>query len=472
MRRRLLNLLTVLSLQLCIAAPAAASGSTGSAGRDGATVADFEAGLPPGVRAYDGTAAPQADGAGTSLCLTASGGDKPAQLLLPLPAGLDAGAFDVLSARLRVEAQPERVQAIWEASDESGRTLFRRQFDLAADANWHTFESSRSDWRWAPATVGPWSEVRYLSLVTGPGVRKLWLDDVRLLRRPPADGKRPSDVLLKLAFADRDHRRLEENGLLVAADPAVPLDAGDLRRVLALMGKNRALIRRLLGPAVRPIDTQTPPALLIFADAEGQGRFLARLGDHLSIQIPPPPKELAGYTVQDIGTVVFDRRLGPANPMFVHESFHAILAHDARLVTNHARNSWFHEALANYLQAGVYPRSLPAGVLALNFPKGVSDDRTLFRPLHTVLTGQVPPRDYAQVATLAYYLVEEKPQWLPTLAKALADGQTTERALAACGTTFDDLERAWLAWGQRRFTTATDNPRNHPFEPPPEFAPQ
>ena len=64
-----------------------------------------------------------------------------------------------------------------------------------------------------------------------------------------------------------------------------------------------------------------------------------------------------------------------------------------------------------------------------------------------MLGKRVQPRHYAQLAALLAYLFVEKPQWLPTIGSELASGGTSEQAFRKCGTTFDDVQAAWMKWG-------------------------
>jgi hypothetical protein len=122
------------------------------------------------------------------------------------------------------------------------------------------------------------------------------------------------------------------------------------------------------------------------------------------------------------------------------------------------------------VQLCLYPQSLDPAVYPREFARGIPPAGPgLLRPLKEVMGRRGMPRQYAQLASVTAYLVEEKPQWLPVIAKSLADGETTEQALKRCGTTFADLEAAWLEWGKQRFAepAAAGEP---PFKVPAEWA--
>ena len=54
-------------------------------------------------------------------------------------------------------------------------------------------------------------------------------------------------------------------------------------------------------------------------------------------------------------------------------------------------------------------------------------------------------------AALFGFLLHEKPQWLPVIARSLADGANVAEALRRCETTPEALGDAWLAWGKQWF---------------------
>ena len=221
--------------------------------------------------------------------------------------------------------------------------------------------------------------------------------------------------------------------------------------MLGNMRKTRALIRRLFGDAVKPVDTPMPAALLVFKDAPGYAGFWQMMGTQWGARIVPP--QSGGYTVQDIATSSYDPKLGNDRPVWLHESVHAVAGRDLRLMPGSVEHSWLQEGLANYVQLCVYPASLDNGAYPRLFAAGVQDrPQALFRPLRQVLTERVTTQQYAQLASLIAFMIEAHPDWLPPLANAIATGEPVEKALKdRCKTDFEAMETEWLDWGRKRF---------------------
>jgi hypothetical protein len=435
-------------------------------------IADFESGLPPGLVAQAGDVTTGDSGnarRGQALRVTLDAGDgrKPS---VELPVGEDEARQ--LSQRgefafaYRVTSNRPEVDLRWVALDDAGRTLFQKRLAVPAGRPWQDAGTPLHEWRWGNDSVGAWSEVRRLVLAVESPAAELWLDDVR-----PAGARRDerqgAEWLRRIAFGGADARVAEADGLMVATDATDGMTEQDVMRLLAQTRKVRALVARLFGNAVRPVDDGTPPALLIFKTPAGELDFWKRLGEAWKAQIAPPTA--GGYTVADVATSTFDPKLGPARPVYLHESVHAVVAHDLRLLTGGVNHSWLHEGLASYVQLCVFPNSLDRETYPRNFARAdLNDGRGLFRPLRQLLTRRVSTREHAQLASLVAYLVEQKPAWLPTIARSLADGDSAERALGRCGTSFAELEKAWLAWGAEHFPAAGERPDHH-FETPPEW---
>ena len=464
------------------ATPAAAPAATGVR-----VLADFEA-EPARVLDLTGwVASADADAAvGKGALRLAVRGEPPpgpvrAAAWLPVQ-GWDGAKVRELTVWLRARSDEKTVRLRLVAADEGGRQIFQRRVEIPSQAPagqwWHHVRLPLHVWRWGNTAVGSWSEVRRLGVLLESPASDVWVDDVQLLPDPrpapdaraAAAGRKPeSDWLAKVAFGDRDARLAEADGLLVGTDAMDGVAEADVARMLSNMRKVRAMVSRLFGPAVRPIDTRTPSALLVFRDNAAYVRFWTRLGEEWAVGVAIPTA--GGFTVQDVSSSTYDPKLGADRPVFLHESVHAVLGHDLRLLTGADHHWWLHEGLANYVQLCLYPHSLDPAVYPREFARGIPPEGPgLFRPLKEVMGPRGMPRQYAQLACVMAYLVEEKPQWLPMIAKSLADGETTEQALKRCGTTFDELEAAWLAWGKQKFP----KPRvagEPPFKVPAEWAP-
>ena len=394
-----------------------------------------------------------------------------AQLRLALPRGASAAANAAFTAAVRAPGAKEKVELRWYALDAKNRPLFQRHFDLEPGERWVRLEEPLRAWRWDNARVGDWDEVMSLGLVVAtPNVRRVDLDDVRFTGR--ADEKQNVEWLLDLAFADRPRKVAHADGLLVGTDAIDAFAQRDLDRLLDGMRRTRAWVRATFGDAVRPTDDHhAPAALLIFAAPADYPAFYRRLGDAWRVTIGAPRSQ--GYTVQDVATSTFDAKLGPDRPVYFHEAVHTIVARDLRLLAGHDAHRAMQEAIANYLQVCRYPQSLPRGAYTKQFARPIDPSGNgFFKPLETLFTKPLTVREYAQLASLAAYLVEENPKLLRELARGLADGETAGDVLAHGGTTWQQLEDAWLAWGRKRFAADADAnvDANAPaFTPPAEF---
>lgn len=391
-------------------------------------------------------------------------------VVFQLAPDLKPAASSGVAAALRIPGDGDTYTLRWTAFDAGGNLILQRKLELRSGDAAHDVAVPWANWRWGNATGGGRSEVRTLKLFLDPAVPELELDDLRLLAAP-TDAPTPTEWLRRLAFAERDVRMAEAGGLLVATDATKELTDADLRRILSRMRKARLVVKRLFGDAVRPLDpeTTTPAALLIFRDAADYPAFFERLGAAWGATIVAP--KAGGYTVQDIAATTFDPKQGAHRPVFFHESVHAVLAHDVRLLTHSDHQSWLHEALANYLQVCLFPRSLDARILTPHFSKPMlADGRGFFQPFEVLLAKHADPRRYAQLATVMAFLVEKRPDLLSKLARATTGGHPALDALRMCGTSAAALEAEWFAWGRERFAAGAD--ARAAFPPPKEFAPE
>jgi len=206
---------------------------------------------------------------------------------------------------------------------------------------------------------------------------------------------------------------------------------------------------------------------LIFADDAAHREFFARLGQQWRAEIAPPSAQ--GYTVQDIATATYRPELGVRRPVYLHESVHAIVSRDLRLLVSHDPHTPIQEGIASYVQLCVYPQSLDPQTYVQNFRKPIDPSgQGFFKPLEMLFSLPATPRQYAQLASLVAYLLENDQPLLRELARGLADGQTAEEILLNHGTSWQQLQDAWLAWGRQKFPAAQhDHPP--PFDLPAEF---
>lgn len=421
------------------------------------TLADFET-LPEALQFTNATVAVTGDAAAGrgALRITPDDPKRMSSVWLPVN-GIDPAKAGGMSLHLRAAGPQSPIRVRLVARDAQQRRLFQRAIRIDKNDAWQAFEYPFTHWRWA-RFIGCWADVREIGLVIETDAESVCIDDLRFTDPAPAG----ADWVRRIAFEGRDSRSVEADGLLIATDAVDDLTAADLARTLAHVQKARALLRRIARDAARPIDTATPASLLIFSDADAMAAFWQSLGGVWLVEIEPP--SAAGYTVQDLATSTFDAKVGPDRPVYLHEAVHALIGHDLRLVTNQDTHWPLHEAMANYVQLCVYPESLDPGTFAAHFKRGVVENG-YFQPLKNVLTRRGTGRNYAQLASIAAYLVEQQPDLLPLLIKTVADGGTVEDALKQHNSDFDKLQADWLTWGRERFK----QPRADHFPTPPEW---
>ena len=449
-----MRIVVVLILAACRCATAAqvtpATATTGDV-----IVATFEGGGQPTVlRATNVAAKVSADGGAEGKSYVQLAPTKPdanlAQLRISLPAKANPAGRESFSAAVRAPGATETVELRWYALDAANRPLFQRRFDLAPGEKWVRLDEPLRTWRWDNRRVGDWDEVASVAVVVAsPNVKRIDLDDVRFTG--VADEKRNVDWLLDLAFADRPREVAHADGLLVATDAIDAFTPADLNRLLDQMRRTRTWLRKTFGDADRPTDDHHAPAtLLIFKSAADYPGFYDRLGEQWRVKIGAP--ESQGYTVQDIATSTYDAKLGTRRPVYFHEAVHAVVSRELRLLAGHDQTRPLQEAIANYLQVSLYPESLPRSAYVKQFARPIDPSGGgFFKPLEMLFAKPVTTKEYAQLASVAAFLVETNPQLLRELARGVADGETASDVLARHDMTWPRLQEAWYAWGQQRF---------------------
>jgi hypothetical protein len=399
-----------------------------------------------------------------------------AYLKLPLPDDVALFAHERLTAQLRVPAtqpnsstQPaprQQIRLSWMALNAQNQPIFQRQLLLEPNDKWVKLESPLRTWLWDQRRVGDWDEVESLVLrIDSADVAHVDVDDVRLegLAKPGAQ----TEWLLDLAFGAGAPRKVASgDGLMVATDAVDAFSAEDLERLLDDMRRTRAFVRRVFGDAVRPTDDiGVPASLLIFEDEARQAAFFQRLGREWNATIAPSTAQ--GYTVQDIATSTYKQELGTRRPVYLHESVHAVVARDLRLLTGNARHAPLQEGLATYLQLCAHAKSIERDAFARAFEQPIDPSgKGFFKPLDRLFAARPTTDQYAQLASVVAYLVEKDQPLLRDLAKGLADGQSPADVLARRGPTWAALEEAWLAWGRENFKSL---PNDEVVSRPPEF---
>jgi len=390
-----------------------------------------------------------------------------AQLRMSLPAGSTPAGREMLAAAVRAPGATQKMELRWYALDAKNRPLFQRRFDLEPGEQWVRLDEPLRTWRWDNRRVGDWDEVTSIALVVAsPNVKRIDLDDVRFTG--VADEKRNVEWLLDLAFAERPRETAQGDGLLVATDAIDAFAPADLNRLLDQMRRTRTWLRNIFGDVDRPTDDHhAPAALLIFKQPADYPDFFKRLGAAWRVEIGAPLH--GGYTVQDIASSTYDPKLGPRRPVYFHEAVHAVVSRELHLLAGSEAHRGLQEGIANYLQVGLYPTSLPRSAYVKQFAQPVDPSGGgFFKPLEMLFSKPVTTKEYAQAASVVAFLVEKDPKLLRELARGLADGESATQVLTRGGTSWQQVQNAWFAWGQERFRAdgAADGPA---FAPPAEF---
>ena len=181
-----------------------------------------------------------------------------------------------------------------------------------------------------------------------------------------------------------------------------------------------------------------------------------------------PPKA-GGYTVQDVASSTYKPELGPRRPVYLHESVHAIVARDVRLIPGYPPHNALQEAVANFVQICVFPKSLDRGIYAKYFAQPIDPSGGgIFKPLERLFADPVTTKEYAQLASVFAYLLEKEPALLRELAKGSASGISASDVLQKRHTSWQQVQDAWTAWGRQRFAAGGNS--NAPIFPlPPEL---
>ncbi len=451
----------VLRLILVLLMPAVAAAQ--------ASLADFEADASASVQArsarIETVKADDAPQGKQFLRLQIEPPGKDVSLTLTLPDAAGFARHQQMTASLRAADAKSPVRLRWVALDADRHPIFQRRFQLPPGEQWSKLEEPLREWRWDTHFVGAWADVKYLELrIDAADTRQIDLDDVRLDGDATPDDR--SAWLLSLAFENRPIKKAQADGFLVATDAVDAFSPQDLNRMLEDMRRVRAFLRRLFGPAVHPTDDLGPAALLIFSDEANDQAFFQRLGTAWRAQIAAGTQQ--GYTVQDIATGTYKKERGVRRPVYLHESVHAIVARDLRILTADDADTPLQEGLANYIQLCVFPQSVNRKTYTDNFTKPIDPSGNgFFKPLEQLFSTRTTAKEYAQVASVVAYLIEKDQPLLRELVKGLAADQTAADVLKSKGISWEKFQNVWLTWGRQRFPAGSAG--NAIFAPPPEF---
>ncbi len=430
-------------------------------------LADFSAET-PGLVVDNATATRVAADAGGAAYLKLVPRDSNARVSvrMPLPAGMDLATVATLEAALRAEGNVP-VVVRWFGLDANNAVIWQRRHEIATRGAWLDGRWPLAKWRWGSQQVGDWADVKTIALTLDSAAAELDLRPVRLVC---GDGGRrsalpPDDWLPGVAFEGRKTRIVAEAGLRVATDAVDEFSDESLRTKLGQMKKIAAWAGRLGPAASRPVTPEAPLTLLIFRQKTDWDAFYTRLGKEWNVTIPRPAA--GGYTVQDICASTYDANAGLDRAVYFHESAHAVISRQWRLLAGVPAHSWLQEGVANYLQLCVYPQSMDRQHFVRAFAAGI-DANSFLRPLNELIGKPIAGRQYAQLASLVAFLVEEHPEWLKTLVAGTAVNQPVAELLNACGTSLPALQEQWLTWGKKTFSSGSNPPRTH-FATPREW---
>lgn len=464
----------IATILAALTARAAGQASAPASREAGEAVVLFDGGEAPSAR--NATVAVAKDDEGKAY-LVAKAKDANARLELrwDLPAGTDLSTASALTAAIRVAGARTSLTVRWCALDANGRVIRQRRLDVAPRAGMQESNWPLYLWRWGDQSVGGWDEVRAIVLRAEDPVQELRLAAVRFAGgdRGGASAQGPQGWLMQAAFEGRKFHTVAL-GPMTAASDADEMSDDDLRRLAGNMNRVAAWAHRTMPRAWRPLNDGGGASMLVFGRRVDWENFYERLGRQWSVAIPRPAS--GGYTVQDIAGSSFDANAGHDRAVYFHEGVHAVLARHVRLLEAAPTHAWLQEGMANYLQLCVYPASLKGGTYGRRFGEGL-DANSFFRPLSELVAAPCDASRYAQLASIIAFLVEEHGDWLDRLAAGAAAGTPIDATLRECGTTLDELQSAWLAWGRGRFpaassTAASAPAASSPFEKPKEWKAQ
>jgi hypothetical protein len=215
--------------------------------------------------------------------------------------------------------------------------------------------------------------------------------------------------------------------------------------------------------AVRPVD-DGPLHVLVAAGPAGAAQAFQRLS--LAWRTPIDPPTGAACTVQDVCVIAHDPQKGLDRPVAIYAATCAAVARRLRLHPGQPRSRWLMQGLSTHLQLALFPGSFERPDWANVFAPGGGRGRWS-APLRAVLDGDIDRGRYPQLASLMAFLIAERPGWLGPLARASADGEPIDAALAKLGSSVEALEADWLRWGR---ATLVEAPGAEHFPRPKEWA--
>jgi hypothetical protein len=424
---------------------------------------DFEEKLPEGFEALRAEAELKsssedaASGSGYLEVIVPEERKHPSQLCFKLPEGVDLSYYKSLKASMWLNPKADSWKFRWQIVNKNDEQIYQRMFEVKGAEGWKESEWPLSVWRWSNSKIADWSEGTKLILNIEAGDGEVRLDDIRFVpgERGAQSAMPEPDWIAKVAFTG-EFRSLNKEGFFIATDALDELSKEDLPKILEKIAPVREWLKATFKTARRPVCGESPVSLLIFKEMDGYKSFYERLGDAWNVSIGAPGA--GGYTVQDISASTYSDRYGADRPVYFHELVHAVVSRELRLLPGQRRHSWLQEGLANYLQLCLYPESLPRDAFVKNFSQRITN-RSFFKPLRQVLTGNITTREYAQLASLTAFLVDEHPDWLDKIALGIADTRDLEDVLKEdLEMTYEDFQEKWLEWGKRTFATDSEPP--------------
>ncbi|MEM8882837.1 MAG: hypothetical protein AAGD14_02060 [Planctomycetota bacterium] len=217
--------------------------------------------------------------------------------------------------------------------------------------------------------------------------------------------------------------------------------------LLARLEEGLVVLRDRYGVA-GSFDDKVP--LLIYRTLDGYRAAVPRIGKHYGAGVSAP--QASGYSFFGVGMSVFVPAKGWERPVFLHEAIHGAVH---RLLGVASNGNWIQEGLAPAVQVTVFPDALDRKKFgsAFHMEKG-----GWLLPWDKVLAGRsVRTRNYPQTLSFMEFLADRHGAKLPEIWSAVraVRGPIHKEAMPAIakalGTTPEELQSEWLAWGPEYF---------------------
>jgi hypothetical protein len=271
---------------------------------------------------------------------------------------------------------------------------------------------------------------------------------------------------LAVAFPDGSGVALESEHFVLVTD-AEPLKGDDGKRLLARLEEAWLL---LTGAFRVPKELPDKAAIYVAATRDGYVELVRRHMKHFLASTRDPASD--GFTILRRAFSSYDAKKGWDRPVYVHEATHAALAEALGIASD---GNWVQEGMATAVQLRLHPSSARLN-RARAFAARAAGEKGPFLPWLDLLSEERPaiPR-YAQLSTIFEFLADQHADRLPAIWAAFQStpgplNDSRLRPLASVlGLRPQEIEAAWLAWGQSKWQAVP--PPASPAPPAGEPAP-